>query len=84
MTKKEVLKMDLEHGIITIEGIRELAKLKKEGMKIGMIRWKPMIENYLYIKAEMIEKWTQKLQEAESDFLEAKKIKEELEHDKNC
>lgn len=83
MTKKEVLKMDLEHGIITIGGIRELLKMKKEGIQIDGIRWRPMIENYLYIKAEMIEKWTEKIKEAESDFLEAKQIMEELENEKD-
>ena len=76
---KKVLKMDLEHSIVTLKGIRELLKMKKEGISIDGIDWKPKIENYLYIKAEMIEKWTQKLQEAESDFLEAKQIMEELE-----
>jgi DNA-binding transcriptional MerR regulator len=83
MIKKETLKMDLHDGIITIEGIRELLKMKKEGLKIDTIRWKPMIENYLYCKAETIEKLTQKLQQAQSDFLEAKKTKEELEHEKS-
>jgi DNA-binding transcriptional MerR regulator len=81
---KEVLKMDLSCGVITIEGIRELLKMKKEGLKIDGIDWKPMIENYLYIKAESISKTKQRLQELENDFLEASKIKEELENEKDC
>ena len=78
------LKMDLSQGIVTLQGIRELAKMKKEGMNIDGIDWKPMIENYLYCKAEEIEKLAQRLQEVQADFLEASKIKEELEHEKDC
>jgi hypothetical protein len=84
MTKKEVLKMDLQHGIITLEGMRELLKMKKEGLRIDGIDWKPMIENYLYCKAEQIKKTSQRLQELQNDFIEVKQIKEELEHGKDC
>jgi hypothetical protein len=76
--------MDLSQGIVSLSGIRELAKLKKEGMNIDGIDWKPMIENYLYCKAESIAKTKQRLQELESDFSEALKIKEALENGKDC
>jgi hypothetical protein len=84
MTEKLILEMDLEHGILTLEGIRELLKLKKEGIDIDMIDWRPKVQNYLFIKSQRIEQLTEELERNREQFLEAMEIRRLLEDGRNA
>ena len=78
MPENEILQMDLEHGILTLQGIRELLRMKKEGLKIDSVEWQPKVDNYIYVKCEEVEHLQKRVNECQEQLYEVLEIKKEL------